>query len=111
MPRSSRPSSHDEVASFDHRASTYEHGWRAAFHARVVSRSAEVALETVLAPRTVLDVGCGTGALLRVLAGRLPSSVELVGVDAAPAMIAAARATLREQSNVSLAVGFAESLP
>jgi ubiquinone/menaquinone biosynthesis C-methylase UbiE len=67
--------------------------------------------ETVREPRAVLDVGCGTGALLRELAERLPGAVELTGVDPAPAMIDAARAALRDRSNVQLEVAFAERLP
>ena len=36
-------------------------------------------------------MGCGTGALLRLLASRLPGTGELIGVDAAEGMVAAAR--------------------
>jgi ubiquinone/menaquinone biosynthesis C-methylase UbiE len=100
-----------DVQRFDRRAHTYEHGWRAEFHARVVTRSADVALRTVPAPTAVLDVGCGTGALLRVLADRLPTAAELAGVDPAPAMIDVGRAALRERSNVHLEQAFAERLP
>jgi 2-polyprenyl-3-methyl-5-hydroxy-6-metoxy-1,4-benzoquinol methylase len=41
----------------------------------VLAGSAEVALRAVPHPATVLAVGCGTGALLRVLADRLPAHV------------------------------------
>jgi ubiquinone/menaquinone biosynthesis C-methylase UbiE len=43
------------------------------------------------APLRVLDVGCGTGYLLRLLATEYPQATELAGVDPAPAMIAAAQ--------------------
>jgi ubiquinone/menaquinone biosynthesis C-methylase UbiE len=64
-----------DVEQFDRRARTYERGWRAAFHAHVVTRSAEVALNTVPNPGAVLEVGCGTGALLRTFGDRLPADL------------------------------------
>jgi ubiquinone/menaquinone biosynthesis C-methylase UbiE len=99
-----------DVERFDRRARTYERGWRAEFHERVVARSAELALEAAPHPRTVLDVGCGTGALLRVLADRLPATVELAGVDPAPQMIEVAGSALVERK-VQLEVAAAERLP
>lgn len=41
----------------------------------------------------ILDVGCGTGALLAAMAGRVPAS-RLAGVDLSPAMLAVARRRL-----------------
>lgn len=41
----------------------------------------------------VLDVGCGTGALIAAVGARAPGAV-VVGADLAPEMLAAARATL-----------------
>jgi ubiquinone/menaquinone biosynthesis C-methylase UbiE len=100
-----------DVRRFDRRAPAYELGWRAEFHARVVARSAELALQTIGSPSAVLDVGCGTGALLRVLADRLPTTVELAGVDPAPAMIDVGLAALGARSNVRLELAPAERLP
>jgi ubiquinone/menaquinone biosynthesis C-methylase UbiE len=100
-----------DVDSFDRRAGSYEHDWRSQFHARVVAGSAEVALWAVPHPATVLDVGCGTGALLRTLADRLPARVALSGVDPAPAMIEVGRAALGAYPRVRLARGSAEQLP
>jgi ubiquinone/menaquinone biosynthesis C-methylase UbiE len=88
----------NEVQRFDRRASAYERGWRAEFHARVVVRSADAALRTVVDPTAVLDVGCGTG-------------VELAGVDPAPAMIEVGQGALRECPNAHLEVASAEQLP
>jgi ubiquinone/menaquinone biosynthesis C-methylase UbiE len=101
----------NEVQRFDRRASAYERGWRAEFHARVVARSADAALRTVVDPTAVLDVGCGTGALVRELARRLPAGVELAGVDPAPAMIEVGQGALRECPNAHLEVASAEQLP
>jgi ubiquinone/menaquinone biosynthesis C-methylase UbiE len=99
------------VGSFDRRARSYERDWRAEFHALVVAGAAEVALAALPRPAAVLDVGCGTGALLRTLADRLPAGVELSGVDPAPAMLEVASAALRPDRQVGLARAVAERLP
>jgi ubiquinone/menaquinone biosynthesis C-methylase UbiE len=100
-----------DVDRFDRRASSYEHDWRAPFHAPVTAGSAEVALWAVPHPATVLDVGCGTGALLRALADRLPARVALAGVDPAPVMVEVGRAALGAYPRVRLAQAAAEGLP
>jgi ubiquinone/menaquinone biosynthesis C-methylase UbiE len=100
-----------DVDSFDRRARSYEHDWRSQFHAHVVAGSAEVALWAMPHPATVLDIGCGTGALLRTLADRLPARVALSGVDPAPAMIEMGRAALGAYPRVRLAQATAEQLP
>jgi len=51
LPRDDR-----EIHCFDRRAATYEHGWRGEFHARVIDRSACLALETVPDPTHQADV-------------------------------------------------------
>lgn len=59
-------------------------------HRDIVARTLDLALSLAPAPRRVLDVGCGTGLLLRDLSKRLPEARELTGIDAAAAMIEAA---------------------
>lgn len=54
------------------------------------------------------DLGCGDGELLAVLAGR-PAPPRLIGVDASPAMLEAARQRLGEAA--SLRLGELEHLP
>jgi ubiquinone/menaquinone biosynthesis C-methylase UbiE len=93
--------------SFDRRAATYERGRLGEWHLLVVHRVADLALSAVPAPGRVLDVGCGTGALLRRLAARLPEA-ELAGLDPAPRMLAEARKRL---NGVRLEQGVAERLP
>ena len=61
----------------------------------------------------ILDIGCGTGVLTRLLASQLDdTSIALVvGVDAAPKMISVARRNAGSLSNIRFDVGVAETLP
>ena len=68
-------------------ATTYDHRW-----ATYLDASLRMTIEVVggLPAGRVLDVACGTGLLLEVLANR-PDYPELVGVDRVPAMLDVAR--------------------
>jgi len=101
---------HRDVAAFDERAPGYEQGWRGRLHHDIADRAAELALSVQAAPRRVLDVGCGTGYLLRLLAGRCPQATELAGIDPAPAMIGAAEQAAGDR-RLRFTVGAAERLP
>jgi ArsR family transcriptional regulator len=57
---------------------------------------------------TIGDLGCGTGALLPLLA---PHVAHVVGVDASREMLATARARVKDLPNVELHHGTLESLP
>jgi malonyl-CoA O-methyltransferase len=74
----------------------------------VASKVAEIAGK-LSAPRRVLDVGCGTGALTRLLAGNLPAAF-FVAVDPAPGMIAVAQARLAGNGRVLWVVGNLDSM-
>jgi malonyl-CoA O-methyltransferase len=80
-------------------------------HARVQPRAIErlvaLALEAAPAPRRILDVGAGTGALLARLAALVPAAA-LAAVDIAPGMAHAARSRVARARAV---VGDAEALP
>src|SRR5579875_1952760 len=99
-----------DVAAFQERAPGYESGWRGRLHHEIADRTASLALTRVPLPGRILDVGCGTGYLLRQLARRCPGAVELAGIDAAPAMVEAAQ---REAGDprLSFRLGAAERLP
>jgi ubiquinone/menaquinone biosynthesis C-methylase UbiE len=70
---------------------------------------AEIGRE-VAQPTAILDIGCGTGVLLRRLASVYPHA-EFIGVDAAAGMIREARATLREDRSLRFLEARAEELP
>jgi len=102
---------HDrDIAAFDARADSYESGWRGRLHRQIADRTADLALTLASAPRRILDVGCGTGYLLRQFAIRCPQAVELAGVDPAPAMIRAAQ-TAGTDNRLRWLEGTAEELP
>ncbi len=58
----------------------------------------------------VLDVGCGTGSLLKELSGS-GKELNLYGIDLSPEMIGAARVKLKDEKNVELYEGSAADLP
>jgi len=102
---------HDrDVAAFSERAAGYESGWRGRMHHDIADKAIDLALTASARPDRVLDVGCGTGYLLRRLAARLPEAGELAGIDAAPAMIETAR-KLADDSRIRFATATAERLP
>ena len=59
---------------------------------------------------SILDVGCGTGVLTRVLA-RWPNVASVVGIDPAPALLEKARAAAADLPNVSFQESDGRSLP
>jgi malonyl-CoA O-methyltransferase len=94
------------AARFSAAATTYD------THAEVQNEVAAKVAELVRklwAPGRVLDVGCGTGALTRMLAGVLPGAF-FVAVDPSPAMIAVAQAQLAGIGRVLWVVGNIDSV-
>lgn len=91
------------AGAFSAAAATYESAARAQVWAaeRLVER-----LDTLAAPVSVLELGCGTGLLTRRLDAALPTGSRIFATDLSPAMIAAARTLL---PNVSFAVMDAEA--
>ncbi len=99
-----------DVGAFDDRAGSYDRGWRGRVHHSISRRTAELATAAAAAPQRVLDVGCGTGYLLRMLARCYPEARELAGIDAAPNMIQTA-ARLTDDQRLTFVTGVAEQLP
>jgi ubiquinone/menaquinone biosynthesis C-methylase UbiE len=99
-----------DVAAFGERAQHYDQGRLGQLHHQIADRTADLALACVPAPRRILDVGCGTGYLLGRLAARVPQAELLAGIDAAPAMIEAARDAAAD-ARPRFVVGVAEQLP
>jgi len=99
-----------DVQAFDDRAASYESGRHGQLHKEISDRVVEFALSRVPAPRRILDVGCGTGYVLRRLAARLPQATGFLGVDPAPGMIEVARSASSDE-RVTFMPGTAERLP
>ena len=102
---------HRDVGAFDERSAGYEIGWRGSLHRRIADRTLDIAIVCAPRPAHILDVGCGTGYLLRRLARRCPEAVELLGIDPAPGMIAEARAAAAGDPRLGFSAGVAEHLP
>jgi len=98
-----------DVGAFDERAAVYESGWRGRLHHQIADEVADLVVQLAADSERVLDVGCGTGYLLRDLAGELPAARVLCGIDASPRMIEVARSVAGD-ARLSFAVGVAENL-
>jgi ubiquinone/menaquinone biosynthesis C-methylase UbiE len=99
-----------DLAAFEARATTYEQGWRGRLHHDIADKTADLALLICPDPRRVLDVGCGTGYLLRSLAKRYLNADELAGIDPAPSMIEVATGPV-DDNRMRFSAARAEHLP
>ncbi len=104
-------SSARDIEAFDARAESYERGTLGRFHREIAERTVNLMLSSGPRPSRVLDVGCGTGYLLRVLAERCPEAIELAGVDPAPPMIRVAETSNSDERFWCGAGVGAENLP
>ena len=100
----------EDVERFDRWAATYERHWmqRAIFDP-VQATALDLAAAAIPDPAAVLDIGCGTGRLLRRARARFPNA-RLEGVDAAPEMVRRG-AELAAGSAITLSLATAEALP
>jgi len=99
------PASHAVLQKYADLATRYERRW--SFYVRVTLRETMARFE--LGPTdSLLDVGCGTGALLQMLSKNYPRA-RLAGVDPCPEMLDVARYRLHD--HVELKEGWAERIP
>jgi ubiquinone/menaquinone biosynthesis C-methylase UbiE len=97
-----------DIEHFDQWSSTYENSWmQRAFFDRAHQAVLALAAGIVHQPASVLDVGCGTGRLLRQAHTYWPEA-QLIGVDPANGMIEMAK---RLTPNATFLTGMAEALP
>lgn len=102
-------STHRDVGRFDEWASTYDRSYLQRLVFEPVQRTLlHVAATAKPRATAILDVGCGTGRLLRAAEGLFPGA-RLEGVDAAPAMVK--RAQAESDSGITFRQGVAEQLP
>ena len=98
----------NDIERFDQWASTYENSWlQRAFFDRAHQATLALAAGIVHQPMSVLDIGCGTGKLLRRAHTYWPEA-QLIGVDPANGMIEMAK---RLTPNATFSTGMAEALP
>jgi ubiquinone/menaquinone biosynthesis C-methylase UbiE len=101
---------HRDVHRFNRWASSYDRHWLQRVIFEPVQRTVLALAESEAPqPASILDVGCGTGRLLRSAAGRFPHA-RLMGVDAAGEMVKQAQA-LTPDPAASFREGSAEALP
>ena len=111
MVHRSHSHSHRDVGQFDQWAPRYERHWmqRVVFDP-IQSTLLALASEQVPQPRSILDVGCGTGRLLRTASQRFPGA-SLEGIDAAPKMVEQAISLVPPGAPIHFRQATAEALP
>jgi ubiquinone/menaquinone biosynthesis C-methylase UbiE len=97
----------DDIQYFNRRSFTYENSLEQWFFFDRIQKAVLNMIEKEYTPEVVLDVGCGTGRLLRKVKKRW-STARLIGVDAAAGMINRARQLM---PYATFYVSKAESLP
>lgn len=103
------PSKRNALSRFQRWSPTYERSW---LQPRLFEPAQQAVLEVMehylpTQPNAVLDVGCGTGRLLRSVHERWPDA-DLMGIDPTPGMVERAR---QLTPAATFEVSFAEALP
>ncbi len=96
-----------DVEHFDRWSRTYDDSWIQRYADRLHEEMLSVVTNEIAAPKTVLDVGCGTGRLLRKARALYPSA-QLLGIDPAEGMVGIARSQI---PSATIYLAAAESLP
>jgi ubiquinone/menaquinone biosynthesis C-methylase UbiE len=101
----------DTATGFDAWASTYQHSvLQPTLYVPAQQRALQLAGQLMARPRRVLDVGCGTGRLLRQARQQYPSAV-LIGMDLAWGMVATAAETTPAELAIRHVRAATEQLP
>ncbi len=95
-----------DIQAFERWSGSYERSLGQLFLFDPAHRAVLDFLPANLAPQAILDIGCGTGRLLRKAARRWPKA-RLMGIDPAEGMVAQAR---RRTPGVAFHVSTAETL-
>ncbi len=103
----STTSGRDDIERFDRWSRTYEDSLLQRFFFDRVHQAVLTLVANRTEPRSILDVGCGTGRLLRAARARWPGA-GLIGVDPANGMVEVAR---QLTPGATFYVGMAEALP
>lgn len=99
-----------DVDRFNRWASTYDRHWMQRIIFGPIQRTVlQLAAEQVSRPGAILDVGCGTGKLLKSAEIRFPGA-KLVGIDAAIEMVRYAQ-TSNPTGTIQFQQAMAEQLP
>lgn len=97
-----------DIERFDRWGSTYEQSrLQLILFERVHQATLALVSGTIPQPECILDVGCGTGKLLRLASAHWPQA-QLIGVDPAQGMVETAK---RLTANATFFTGAAEALP
>jgi ubiquinone/menaquinone biosynthesis C-methylase UbiE len=100
-----------DVDRFNRWAPTYDHHRLQRIVFEPMQRTVlDLAAAQIASPRAILDVGCGTGRLLRSAKDRFPGTT-LDGVDAAAEMVRQAEVSTPAGSGIQFHQGTAEALP
>jgi ubiquinone/menaquinone biosynthesis C-methylase UbiE len=103
----STTSKRDDIEHFNRWSRTYEDSLLQRFFFDRVHQAVLKLVANRTEPGSILDVGCGTGRLLRAARARWPRA-ELIGVDPASGMVEVAR---QLTPAATFYVGMAEALP
>jgi len=99
-----------DVDRFNSWASTYDRHWMQRIIFRPIQQTVlQMAADQIERPNAILDVGCGTGKLLRAAQTRFPGA-RLEGVDAAVEMVKHAQA-MTPNATIRFRQATAEALP
>lgn len=92
---------------YDHLAGTYDRRWKGYVESTLGAVLQQLKLTGA---ETVLDIGCGTGALEHSLVSRHPN-LKITGVDLSEKMLSVARRKLQACPNVDFVAANASGLP